>query len=1317
MIHSPLLQLFISSLLYSFASSQAILSTTSPDANLLYTFSISNDGSDIYLGRNASALSTATSSNFSSLQPISIPLRENAPFCVIIPEPFCFANVIDHIFLYPNNALICGSNGGLGGCFFYDLSTQNELGYQQIHLSGHLKADSSYFFSALYVNTETNVIYSQYFDDVASQEPYNLALFNFSNYTGDSPSFGDIPFITDTFRLTALTSATSFFNDPIVGKISRFSNTNTAEFDFIYFPYTETVLESPSNGLYEQSSRHGRLGRICANDLGQHYSPTNPVTYTKITIDCRDPTGVIRYPSDTSYVYTSLKQFFILDADTMYGFFTSQDAGSSTNQASAVCRFFSNRTSTNTSDNNIEQGFRSNYYNIFDGSTPISENSVNPWTCSDITTRDDGVGNLFSAAYQKLLHLTIVHNDAELIFEKHFESVVIDTVSRLTTNGLINITLFYATTFDGYLIKMRADYSISFVSQFKIADTALLNPEIREENGEKFLYSITTNQLYKTSLQLCYTYATALECFRDPECVWNVTTSFCVQYSPAQVYPTVPPIAILTVDDTCRLTIVSTTMTTITVSINCDFSLEMISMISITPLNSIHSSATSNTSRNATSSSVMIEFTGLLPLAGYYIMIARTNIYGPVPTLDIIAYTAYNAICPFTDTFSSIRIPSPEPSVALTTCITCSGNQFCIASSSDNVLTFPYQFPWDTCTLRGSLYSPQNSIATCDTNAVFTRCNSTSQFDHFDFSYIPTDSTIRVVLHDGFSFQELGIESYTFTLNGVGSRNISRETIFENLNQNTTHTVSFTANTLCGSRFTNSTEMRTLPNWPTAENCFFSPSGSEFQFNFINPDFCIGSNLSQCMSIVAYNCSVSVSSANSDNFTSVISGIPGLTCTIKVHPLNRPGLIGAFGCITRFEFESPVIFIITITTTVITPNSVTFNFSITPENVIINGDITLSTPMGSIERRQEIDTLLSSSSLTSGFQGLNENTVYKLQVTVNGGNESINFNTLSLPPSANATNCSEPIMDYFVTFQANSTLYNLTVEIDPACMNRICSGMLNETLDFSVGLNPSPMQYQSPTIEIFDLNSSISFAFLYPTGNSCPDIWDPSWRIILSDSLIPPIIITPPQPSSSTVIPQPPTTTVISSSIPSSVESTPGIVTSSLSVLEPTPSSSQDIESSTNIIQMTSIPEGFSSTTDVFIAPTSTVSIIPSVQQSATETAIPTTSIPTPNPTSIPTSIPTPTSTSIPTTTQTPTPTVAVGLQNGIATIAVYLFYLTIGVSVSALSASGIGLITLFVFIKKYPDLVEKKKAQNALNGGDGKNDIGLNSLNLEPTN
>ena len=559
--------------------------------------------------------------------------------CPLAPQPFCTANVIDHVFQFTGSFLACGSNGGEGGCSFFEDGTATPMNEITIHLSGNVRPDGSpltadYIKNSIYFNPDNDVIYSLYTNI--------LDLFDFADFApGSTPSSSsDIPFLlTSNDPAKQPQSTNFFFNTPTPGNIFKYAYDNSAALEYIHIPFTEVVLEQPLSMdldyTFLLNSYHGRLARICANDLGQFTSPEAIGTFNKITIDCRQTLG-IRYPADTFYVSVALKELFIIDSDNIFGFFTSQNTAEEYVQSSTVCKFISDRTNY-TQTFNLETGFNDVYFSGYDPS-PVAE--IIGWDCSDPDGRvvSPSPANLYAATTVNVLHRTVVYNQASLAFDKHFESVVRDTTSVMTSGGVVEeIVLFYATTYDGYIIKMKVGTDVSLLGEFCVSDSELFNAEIREIGGEKYLFAISNNQLLKISLQLCSHYDSAVDCQRDPECVWSNTSRSCNQYDKVSVRV---ESTVRVVDDTCRISFEASTEVALTFSLVCDVMLptEVAPVISAVTLDGTVVSDITYTKDNDTYATVLVR--GLQPITPYIITVELGYLYGYVPDLTIIAYTA-----------------------------------------------------------------------------------------------------------------------------------------------------------------------------------------------------------------------------------------------------------------------------------------------------------------------------------------------------------------------------------------------------------------------------------------------------------------------------------------------------------------------------------------------------------------------------------------------------------------------------------------------------------------------------------------------------
>ena len=1130
-------------------TAQLIPSTTSSSVTSLYSFTIHDNY--VYLG-GEEIVKIVDISDLSSVRTIFVFRFDRHSLCTAIPRPYCLSNIIDHIFPLADNLLACGSNGGVGGCSLFAGSANTSftpINNFTVPLSGNvrrktskLSSQLSYIQNSIFVNTENDIIYTQYYDIAASS--FTLGLRNFDEFTSTSSptASSGIPNIISTFdSIRSSQTRNFFFNSPTVGRIFRHASTSTIDFDYIHIPYTEIVQESSVTGLdyeYLTPSFHGRLARICANDRGQFATnPNSPFnsfigTFNKITIDCRQALGV-RYSIDSSYVSIALKDIFILDSENIYGFFTSQNTAEELIQSSAVCKFISDRASTGQ-DFNIEKGFTSVYYDGYD-SMAVSENTG--WTCADPSARV--TGDLFEATIINVLHMTVVFNEASLAFNKHFEGIVMDVTAVTTSSGSRNITLFYATTFDGYLIKMKVDGSISLVGEFRVtSNTKLINPEIHQINNNKYLFAISNNKLVKISLQLCHSYSTAITCYYDPECVWDNSTISCVQYDLTSVRD-VPLDSDLIVDDTCQLSLLNYTLQSLNLSVQCQVKLpDLLPNIIVSTISGVSvATANSNYARHSNTYAIIL-ITGLESLTGYRTTVKLNYVFGIVPDLVLVAYTQFEEvvgsspsltpICPSASTYSYINVTSPIDSfVALTVCANCISTQFCIATDMYTA-TVPYTFPWANCMLTTTLHNAVGLVANSSTcpSVNFNRCITANpgSFQHLNFAFITNSTSVTVVLEDGISPMEFGILEYTFTYDGMDYNLNSRKFEINALKPDTLLTILYTASTQCGLAFNASQSVTTDSDWSRVDSCQFSvdSSGLVFLVTFENIELCQG-NLRDCIEVVS-TCPLSFSSETSNSVTYAGVVEEGKLCTADVFPSGERRLLAYYGCTARLFI--PITYSISnLVIDDITTNSVRVSYSILPSGRHYESIVSLL-DSSDVVIQKYTQYRLTGSNLITGFGNLEENTVYNIRIEIAGDQETVNFNTEQ--SSLFNMSCS-PISNYSVEQVVNTDTYQVMVIRNIQCTlginaDVVCAGIFDET---SQNINASSFTILNTLLSPTKFTDNFAFG-LFKNISVCPNYTDTNYRYIYTDSIIQSYVALPPISTTATAT----STTAQPSSIP-----------------------------------------------------------------------------------------------------------------------------------------------------------------------------------------
>ena len=1100
---------FVTALLLPILTAQSIDATSSNSIPSLYSFVIHNG--HVYLG-GEQVVEVVNLTDLTSIQTVTVPRFAQYSFCTFVPNIYCTSNIIDHIFPFNGSLLACGSNGGVGGCSLFQGSPDTNftrINKFTIQLSGNvLNANLFYLQNSIFLNLENNVIYSQYY--YIEKNSFTLGLYNFTDFTTtasptDSSGISEITSTYDSLR-TAQTRD-YFFNSPTLGTIFRYASTNTIDFDFIHIPFTEIVLERAVAGLdyeYLTNSFHGRLARICANDLGQFTNTKTFLgTFNKITIDCRQALGV-RYSSSSSYVSIALKEIFILDSQNIFGFFTSQNTAEDLIQSSAVCRFISNRTAPGQ-DFNIETGFNSVYYT---GYQPDPTSGNTSWTCAHPTTRV--FTDLYGATIINILHRVVVFNEASLAFDKHFEAIITDTTPVTTSSGSRNITLFYATTFDGYLIKMKVDTTISVVSQFKVTEnTKIINPQIQEINNVKYLFAISSNQMLKVSLQLCHSYVTGVTCYRDPECVWEIATKSCIQYDLISIRD-VPPNPSLIVDDTCQLTLLSSDMETLIFSLQCQVKLPDIDpLISITLVSGASVSTAASNFVRESNTSARIEITDLESLTGYRITVELDYIYGVVSELVLVAYTefvqistsssALTPICPSADAFSSINVTAPvDAFAALTVCIVCNSNQFCFATETYNSVV-PFTFPWANCALSASLYTPEGFVVNSSScsSVDFNRCDSPNKgmFQHVNITFVTTPTSITIDLSPGVSPQESGITQYTFTVDGMDYVYSDSQIVINDLKPNTSVTIMYTATTECGSTFSDSEIITTDTEWSQVDNCQLTIDGSQlkFQVTIETTGLCQG-DLKDCVEIVS-TCPLSYVSETPDTLNYAGSFMEDTICTVDVFPFGQPTLTAYYGCSASLYI--PIIFSIdSISIQDTTTNSVFFQYSISPSGKNYELSIRLLETASGTVLESFFAGLPTKADIPVAFGNLEPSTNYTIEIKIQNELETEPFKTQQLIQDDNS--CS-PIDDYILRQGSNG---KFTVEVirDIQCpegttVDYICYGTvspLSITMD-----NFTLASYITPEISL-----KFDFAFgLFTAIATCPPLNNSNYRFIFPSSV------------------------------------------------------------------------------------------------------------------------------------------------------------------------------------------------------------------------
>ena len=1102
---------FATSLLSLSLTAQRIASINSFSVPYLYSFVV--DNGYVYLG-GEQVVETVNILDLTSVRTVNVPKFDEFFFCGTVSKPYCSFNVIDHIFPFADSLLACGSNGGVGGCSLFQgspVSGFTSINNFTVPLSGDIQEGTSesseltYNQNSIFVNNENDVIYTQYHNLVNSA--FVLGLHNFADFRSSSAptASSEIPEIISTFDTNRRSkTAVFFFNDPTVGRIFRHASTSTVDYDYINIPFTEIVQESSVPGLdyeYLTSSFHGRLARICANDLGQfainQNSPFNPFigTFNKITIDCRQALG-LRYSTDSSYVSIALKEIFILNSTNIYGFFTSQNTAGALIHSSAVCKFISDRVNTGQ-DFNIETGFNSVYYRGYD-SIAVSENTS--WTCADPLSRVSG--NLFDATIVNILHMTVVFNEASLAFDKHFEGIIMDVTSVTTSVGSQNITLFYATTFDGYLIKMKVDNCISVVAEFQVTNTKIINPQIQSINNVKYLFAISNNQLVKISLQLCNTYMTAISCYRDPECVWQNPTVSCIQYDLISVRD-VPPDSELTVDDTCQLSLLSYTLESLNISLQCQVKLPDIEPnITITTISGASvATANSNYARHTTTYATIL-FTNLESLTGYRTTIELNYVFAIVPDLVLVAYTQFEQvvvtslsltpICPSASTISSINVTAPiDPYAVLTICAVCNSTHFCIATDTYNA-TVPYTFPWAECVLTTTLHNSGGAVVNSSIcpPAVFNRCTiGISQ--QLNINFITTSTSVTVVLEDGISPLEFGIEKYTITLDGMDYTLYPSNVEINAIKPNTSLTIMYSATTQCGLTFTYSETISTNPDWSQVANCQLTNDSTQLilQFTILNTGLC-QSDLTNCMEVDSA-CTLNFTYESSDTLTYTGSVEEGRLCIVNVFPSGEPTLTAYYGCTTSLYV--PITFRISnINIGKVTTNSVAATYSILPSGMHYERTVILLNSSDSV-LQQYTAYLPTGSDLTAGFGNLDQNTDYKIRIGM-----LTKFFTTNQSSLFNLS-CSS-ISSYGAELVPNTDTYNVLVTRNDQCplgknAQFICYGNLSS-------LNITKVDSGSIIFSLSYIRLTDNFAFgLFANITVCPPLNDTNYRFIYANSI------------------------------------------------------------------------------------------------------------------------------------------------------------------------------------------------------------------------
>ncbi|KAI6649624.1 hypothetical protein LOD99_6628 [Oopsacas minuta] len=1108
-ISYSLFAIFIFAFFCPLIPAQQVPSTVSSSVTTLYSFTINN--SDIYLGGDATVV-TVTFSDLTSTSSLSVPRTTAESGCGIQSQAFCVSNVIDHIFPFSDALLACGSNGGSGGCsLFLGASTTPDNEFE-IHLSGNIRPENSelsplltFLKNSIFLNPNNNVLYSLH-DDFSSIYS-SLALFNFTDFIpGSTPTASsNIPLIVETFE-TARSSQTEtfFFNNPTPGRIFRYAS--AVRYDFIYIPFTERVLEqlAPSEDYtFLANSFHGRLARICTNDLGQFTTPMAIGTFSKITIDCRQALG-IRYPQDSYYVSIALKEIFILDPDNIYGFFTSQNTAEEYIQSSAVCKFISDRVNT-TQDHNIEKGFSSDYFSGYDLTPIVGEP---PWDCSDPLARilSGTPTTLYAATIVNVLHRDIVFNEAVLALSKHFEDILIDITQVVTANGTENITLFYATTSDGYIIKMKIDTNISIVGEFEVTNGTLFNAELQDVGGVQYLFAISNDQLFKISLELCFTYETAVSCYNDPQCIWSDSNRNCIQYNMTSIR-VVP--ADLSVDDTCQLSLMTATINSLTVSIQCEVMLtNEVPVISVISIAGITITAGNITFNRLNMTYGEIDISGLEELTGYIITVELNYTYAIVPDISLVAYTEIqlfqigvlsSPICPSNHNDISFTFDPPTTfPTALSACATCNAIQYCSVFTSP-VTFVPFVFPWDICVLTTTAYSSTcialNSSA-CDI-VQFNRCdNGTSTFQHLNFSFSATATTIEIVLYDGYNFTEFGITGYSFTL---GATTLTGRVEFTGLSPSTMYTIDYTATTECGDSFDASRSVTTEDDWSLVNTCIFTTGGDlKFEYSISNISLC-SLDVANCMTVNSTCSLMNQVHTDSDTLVYDVTLDMGSICTVSVYPTGNPDLLAYYGCTA--SFYQPITYSISINELNTTTNSVSFGYRILPDGQFFNGIIRLFEPGSEIA----VYTLefQPTGFGYSGFSELEQNTAYSVRIEIDGLIENRIFTT---DQSLLSQQCS-PIGDYTVDFTGDN--YQLVV-----FRNNDCPLSINVTHICYVVMNDDDnITFDTASVTIPNLNPNNSIAFgLFSGDPNCP-LTSPEYRYIYSDSIIQNVIIVTPTPT------------------------------------------------------------------------------------------------------------------------------------------------------------------------------------------------------------
>ena len=1121
MLYSLLsIAIFIFVGVFTSTTAQQVSSIKSPTVDFLYSFTFRDD--TILIGGNM-IVDVVDASDLTLLasQSKAVPRFSQVTICLIELQSFCTANVIDHVFQFAESFLACGSNGGEGGCSLLDNATA-PIREIQIHLSGNVRPDSSalkedFIKNSIYFNPDNEFIYSLY-ENI-------LELFDFTDFApGSMPTMtSGIPFlITSNPSGTMPQSDNFFFNTPTPGNIFKYEYESSTNFEYIHIPFTEVILEQPvSTGLdytFLLNSYHGRLARICANDIGQFTSPATFGTFNKITIDCRQALG-IRYPTDTYYVSVALKELFIIDPDNIFGFFTSQNTAEEYIQSSTVCKFISDRNDITPSSNrenfDLEKGFKDAYFSGYDPNLVAEMN----WDCSDPLSRivnsiDSTMAataaQLFEATIVNVLHRTVVYNQASLAFDKHFVSVVMDTTRVVTSNGSEDIVVFYATTFDGYLIKMKVGTDVSLLGEFSVSDSELLNAEIREINGIQYLFAISNSQLLKISLQLCSHYDSAVACQQDPECLWNISTRTCEQYDKVSVRE---ELTLGVVDDTCRISFSTSTKNSLTFNLNCDVMLPpKTPVISAVALDNTAVSMGNYQNDNATSALITVE--GLLPLTPYIITVELNYLYGFVPDLRVIEYTEVNLegiiediffVCPAAADDTTITLASavtfPD---YLQVCAACGSNQFCSVITSSSSVAF--DFPWSNCLVTTESFTSTGVKADSSscTTVQYNRCNQSSPFTHLDFSFETTATTITVTLYNGIPMQQYGITGYMFTINDVHQNLTGNKVMFNSgLKPSNWYTVDYNAYTECGSVFSASIDVKTLDDWSRVENCMFSSDGLIFSYTITDLALC-PNGTSNCMDILTSNCELTPLQVSVNTVSYTVTLSTGI-CTVNVYPAGRIDLLSYYGCNERFS--PPDTYEISFGTNTTTTNSVSFNFTITSSSQYFQGEIRLLDTTNNVVQSYSL-SYQATGTFATGFNDLDQNTTYTIEISVGNVVQTRGFTTgsssLSLP-------CS-PLGDYNVVFVGE--LFDLEIERNNDCpagraVTHICLITFDDNNDdITIETTDSvPFTLLKRTFTGLDREKSHAFALV--NGTNCSDVQDSEYRCIYSDSLYQTTIVTP----------------------------------------------------------------------------------------------------------------------------------------------------------------------------------------------------------------